>query len=556
MLYVCDDGADAFAFEGEDGRDVLEEEPLDGREVLCEPEDLSPQRGPCVAQNTHLAACSTDVLAREPCRDADDVVSLDPAGGQGLIRNGLYICEDWSIFHASVRDPCFDDLLALFRDVTVGSCAAVGLQGGRNPPAAAEQVEAEHSPVSFLPSVSSLHSICLLHSNHGNTKDAARITHRNIYAIINHTPRGTMKKRGRPLGTKNTAPKRKAPPDIQSSIDMIDTHRPNQPADTSFKAYSVLKVKRPAGKVDDRMTMLQIHEKRIEHIQSSDDMDSGDIQYLVSAAKHLKRRHDDENSSMRGAMLNEYISDCFTTSYNGSRKAVSVLHDKMNEQLHVDHADDGACSCNMGLVIDIPTATQICTNCGSSAFYQDSTISDLWSEERVQVLSKIAYKRINHFREWCNSIQARQLPSESLDCVIQLVRQEIRKERIHDMSTITPARIRSYLHTLRLGKYYEFTSAIYAEITGKPIPHFSACTEHTLMQMFTAIQPVFDQMECKKRKNFLSYSYTLNKLAQIINETDILEFFPLLKSREKLYAQDQLWKVICDSMQWPFHPSI
>ena len=76
------------------------------------------------------------------------------------------------------------------------------------------------------------------------------------------------------------------------------------------------------------------------------------------------------------------------------------------------------------------------------------------------------------------------------------------------------------------------------------------------MQMFTAIQPVFDQMECKKRKNFLSYSYTLNKLAQIINKTDILEFFPLLKSREKLYAQDQLWRVICDSMQWPFHPSI
>ena len=34
-----------------------------------------------------------------------------------------------------------------------------------------------------------------------------------------------MKKRGRPLGTKNTVPKRKAIPDIQSSIDMIDTNK-------------------------------------------------------------------------------------------------------------------------------------------------------------------------------------------------------------------------------------------------------------------------------------------------------------------------------------------
>ena len=368
------------------------------------------------------------------------------------------------------------------------------------------------------------------------------------------------KKRGRPAGTRNTMTRQKPVPTVQISIDSVDTRRdateitvPSPP----FAGQGMLKVKRLTAKHDDRLTLLQIHERRIGHIESVSDMDGSDVQYLISTMKHLKRRDNDENACIKGAMLNEFVHDCFGNSaYDGENESVAALHQKMTEQIRSDDISSDMCSCGKGHVIDTASASQICVECGHSSYYQDRTTHDLWAKERVQVLSKIAYKHINHFREWCNSIQARQQPNEALLAVIARVRVEIRKERITDMSVITPARIRAYLHTLRLGKFYEFTSAIYAEITGKPIPRFSACTEHTLMQMFTAIQPVFDQMESKKRKNFLSYSYTLNKLAQIIEQRDILEFFPLLKSREKLYAQDQLWRHICEQMNWPFTASI
>lgn len=33
-------------------------------------------------------------------------------------------------------------------------------------------------------------------------------------------------------------------------------------------------------------------------------------------------------------------------------------------------------------------------------------------------------------------------------------------------------------------------------------------------------------------------------------------FFPLLKSNDKLYAQDQIWKKICRDLQWEFIPSL
>lgn len=39
-------------------------------------------------------------------------------------------------------------------------------------------------------------------------------------------------------------------------------------------------------------------------------------------------------------------------------------------------------------------------------------------------------------------------------------------------------------------------------------------------------------------------------------QDDLLRYFPLLKSSEKLYAQDQIWKKICRDLLWEFIPSV
>ena len=44
------------------------------------------------------------------------------------------------------------------------------------------------------------------------------------------------------------------------------------------------------------------------------------------------------------------------------------------------------------------------------------------------------------------------------------------------------------------------------------------------------------------RKNFLSYAYVLHKFCQLLELDDLLPYFPLLKSREKLQQQDQIWE--------------
>ena len=58
-----------------------------------------------------------------------------------------------------------------------------------------------------------------------------------------------------------------------------------------------------------------------------------------------------------------------------------------------------------------------------------------------------------------------------------------------------------------------------------------------------------------ERKNFLSYSYVLHKFCELLEYDNLLCYFSLLKSREKLQEQDKIWKKICEELKWEYIPS-
>ena len=80
--------------------------------------------------------------------------------------------------------------------------------------------------------------------------------------------------------------------------------------------------------------------------------------------------------------------------------------------------------------------------------------------------------------------------------------------------------------------------------------------EEKLRFMFKEIQNPFELHCPKNRKNFLSYSYVIHKFIQLLDMDEYLIHFPLLKSREKLYQQDKIWKNICKELNWEFINSI
>lgn len=170
-------------------------------------------------------------------------------------------------------------------------------------------------------------------------------------------------------------------------------------------------------------------------------------------------------------------------------------------------------------------------------------------------ISYFSYKRSNHLNEWISQVQGKEstdIPTEVYDRILL----EINKQRITNMAEITPAKIKQILKALKLNRYYEHTPHIINRLNGAPTPNFTPEIEKKLREMFNMIQIPFFNHAPKTRKNFLSYSYTLHKCLQLLELDEYLQYFPLLRSREKTFAMDQIWKKICADLKWSFIPSI
>ena len=170
-------------------------------------------------------------------------------------------------------------------------------------------------------------------------------------------------------------------------------------------------------------------------------------------------------------------------------------------------------------------------------------------------ITYFAYKRINHLNEWISQIQGKEsteIPPEIYDKILL----EIRKQRITNMADVTNAKIREILKKLGQNRFYEHGAHIMNRLNGMPSISLTPEIEDKLRQMFKMIQIPFFKHAPRNRKNFLSYSYTLHKCLQLLELDEYLKYFPLLKSREKTHAMDEVWKKICADLSWHFYPSV
>ena len=170
-------------------------------------------------------------------------------------------------------------------------------------------------------------------------------------------------------------------------------------------------------------------------------------------------------------------------------------------------------------------------------------------------ISYFSYKRINHYQEWLNQIQGKEttdIPEEVFDKIML----ELKKQRISNIKSLNRTKIKEILKKLKINKYYEHIPYILNRITGIPNPNLTQELEEKLRNMFKEIQVPFLKHSPLHRKNFLSYSYVIHKFIQILEKDEYLKFFPLLKSRDKLHQQEQIWKNICKDLGWKFIRSI
>ena len=250
---------------------------------------------------------------------------------------------------------------------------------------------------------------------------------------------------------------------------------------------------------------------------------------------------------------NTYIKDTFIDKSSLVDKYMSIINKKYVR--NVEDEDIEICkNCKNQMTCLQHDAIIICNICG----YQELLLVEQNRpilKQNTKDTSHFSYKRINHFREWCNQVQGKE-STDIPDEIFEKILTEIKKEKILDTKTITYNKMRDILKRLRINKYYEHINYIINRINGIPTPQFSQELEDKLCNMFRNIQAPFLKHCPKDRKNFLSYSYVLYKFFQILGLNEYLKYFPLLKSREKLYVQDQIWKKICGELNYEIIPSL
>lgn len=237
------------------------------------------------------------------------------------------------------------------------------------------------------------------------------------------------------------------------------------------------------------------------------------------------------------------------------------LYNKYMEKINPNYCEDNILyynsdiceNCNTEMLINSNSGIMICSKCG----IQEAVILDSEKpsyKEPPKEMTSFCYKRINHLNEFLAQFQGKET-TEIPDELYNEILVEIKKERITNMATITPAKMRKILRKIKRNDYYEHISYIINQLNGIPPPIISAEVEEIIRNMFREIQEPFELLRDKiapNRKNFLSYNYIVYKFFELLELDEYLKYFRLMSSRSKIHQQNVIWKHICKSLNWQY----
>jgi hypothetical protein len=235
------------------------------------------------------------------------------------------------------------------------------------------------------------------------------------------------------------------------------------------------------------------------------------------------------------------------------KKYLSNIDDSFIDVNHFVNNSDICKFCYKGELIPLDDeGILICNVCFKNVPYLIENEKPSYKEPPKEVCF-YAYKRINHFKEIIAQFQGKettQIPPE----VIENIKHQIKKERIK-ISQITNIKTKEILKKLGYNKYYEHIPFIKDKLGIKP-PVMSPELEDKLFNLFMELQAPYSKFCPDDRVNFLNYYYTAYKLCELLKENQYLEHFPMLKDREKRIEQDNIWKKICEELDWEFITTI
>jgi hypothetical protein len=133
--------------------------------------------------------------------------------------------------------------------------------------------------------------------------------------------------------------------------------------------------------------------------------------------------------------------------------AAANAHEDSFGRRHPREAEYFCQRCDAGMDFHARESMLVCPACGSCRAFTEMSTNNLTYEQEIHqdVVTYFAYKRLNHFCEWLNSLQAKE-NTEIPTAVIDAVKAEFKKTRTTTRADIKPAKVREFLKKLKLNK--------------------------------------------------------------------------------------------------------
>lgn len=332
--------------------------------------------------------------------------------------------------------------------------------------------------------------------------------------------------------------------DIEEEIQLINnkTNENNyflKTGDIMFDYYSLNDITKTNNNLNNKSSNSQNDTEGIMSYFNTDDNIVSSLNYYDSSEADNSDSNSSSNNNLNKAdTLKKYLT-ITDPDYKGN----------------INYINKNVCNiCNKNVLQNLVEGVSICSNCGEQSHILIDTERPSYKEPPAEY-NYFNYKRMDHFNEWLAQFQSKEstdIPNDVIDKIII----ELKKQRITNIANLSSSKIRDILKKLKLNKYYEHISYIKYKINGIPPPIIEPPIENKLRAMFREIQNPFLKHCPKNRNNFLSYSYCLHKFFELLGFEEYKNLFSLLKSREKLFGQDQIWKNICKELGWTFHRSL
>lgn len=204
--------------------------------------------------------------------------------------------------------------------------------------------------------------------------------------------------------------------------------------------------------------------------------------------------------------------------------------------------------CRTPLLKDKGESQLVCPNrrCGISVPYMDTTSEALAYGEEFEIPEHV-YERFKHFATWLS--QFRRGTPIVPDHVIIKVDLELRK--VHDKSyqRVRPTPVRHALRRIGLPNYCPVHLRITHRLNNLPIAEFNNYECDRIKLRFQMVQVPFLLLKDIMRKNFMNFSFCVNKFVQMDGWFHFMSCFPLMKTRKVIQILDMTLQRIVNMLQ-------